>query len=137
MLEHGWAYGSQGTALAGKRFLSVVTAGGGAAAYQREGYNRFTVRELLAPLEQTARLCRMEFVPPYVIHGTHQMTDGDIAREVARYRELLSALHDDRVDFARASHHQTLNDALDRTHDGAHNGAHNGAHDAPSIEVIA
>lgn len=113
VLEHGWAYGSAGTALAGKRLLCLLTAGGGAAAYQREGYNRFTIRELLSPVEQTARLCRMEFLPPYVVHGTHRLTDADVAREAGRYRALLTALHDDRLDLAAAARHATLNDALD------------------------
>ena len=123
VLEHGWAYGSAGTALAGKRFLCVLTAGGGAAAYQREGYNRFTVRELLSPVEQTARLCRMEFVPPYVVHGTHQMTEADIARGAERYGGLGAALHDDRVDLAAAARHATLNDALAAAPAGAPHGA--------------
>jgi glutathione-regulated potassium-efflux system ancillary protein KefG len=100
VLEHGWAYGARGTALKGKRLLSLITAGGGASAYQHEGYNRFTIRELLAPLEQTARLCKMEYLPPYVIHGTHRLNEPDIEREAARYRRLLEHLRDDRIDFA-------------------------------------
>ena len=49
VLEHGWAYGSRGTALQGKSFLSVITTGGGQDAYHAEGHNRFSIRELLAP----------------------------------------------------------------------------------------
>ena len=33
VLEHGWAYGSQGHALRGKRLLSIISAGGRAEAY--------------------------------------------------------------------------------------------------------
>jgi glutathione-regulated potassium-efflux system ancillary protein KefG len=99
VLEHGWAYGSEGRMLAGKRVLCALTAGGGASAYTHEGYNRFTVRQLLAPLEQTAHLCRMAFLPPYVVHGTHRMTEPEIAREAERYGELLALLHDDAIDL--------------------------------------
>lgn len=113
VLEHGWAYGSRGVALAGKRFLNVVSLGGGAAAYSREGYNRFTVRELLAPVEQTARLCKMEYLAPYAVFGTHRMADDDIARAAARYRGLLDALHGDRVDYAAAREAALLNDVVD------------------------
>ena len=60
VLEHGWAYGSEGVALAGKRFFCVVTTGGAGEAYQTGGYNRFTIRELLSPIEQTAYLCGMK-----------------------------------------------------------------------------
>ena len=94
VLEHGWAYGSRGTALRGKRTLHIVSTGGSAAAYQSEGDNRFTVRELLAPWEQTARLCGMEFLPPFVIHGTHSLTAAGLESETDRYRRFLVGLHD-------------------------------------------
>jgi len=94
VLEHGWAYGSRGTALRGKRTLHVISTGGSAAAYQPQGDNRFTVRALLAPWEQTARLCGMEFLPPFVIHGTHGLTDPELESAADRYREFLVGLHD-------------------------------------------
>jgi glutathione-regulated potassium-efflux system ancillary protein KefG len=114
VLEHGWAYGSEGNALRGKRLLSVITAGGGASAYQHQGYNRFTIRELLAPIEQTAVLCKMEYLPPYIIHGTHRMAEPQIAREAARYRQLLAWLRDDRIDLAAARRHELMHDALEQ-----------------------
>ena len=83
MLEHGWAYGRSGNALRGKHAMHVITAGGREEAYQHEGYNRFTIRELLAPLEQTAVLCGMTWVPPYVVHGTHRLTEPQIEDEAA------------------------------------------------------
>ena len=92
VLEHGWAYGSEGKALVGKTFLSVISAGGGEQAYCSAGYNRFTVRELLAPLEQTAQLCGMRFLPPFIVFGTHQLDDAGITAEALRYRALLEAL---------------------------------------------
>lgn len=113
VLEHGWAYGSKGVALRGKRMLSLITAGGGASAYQHEGYNRFTIRELLAPIEQTAYLCNMAYLPPYVIHGTHRMTEPVIEQEARRYRKLLALLHDDAIDFDAIGRHDTLNGALE------------------------
>jgi glutathione-regulated potassium-efflux system ancillary protein KefG len=99
VLEHGWAYGSTGTALRGKRMSSVVTTGGAAAAYTPEGLNRFSVRELLAPIEQTARLCGMEYLPPYLIQGTHRMTQPDIDAAAGRFARAITALHDGRVDL--------------------------------------
>jgi glutathione-regulated potassium-efflux system ancillary protein KefG len=109
VLEHGWAYGSQGNALRGKRWLNLITAGGGAAAYRHEGYNRFTLRELLAPLEQTAYLCKMEFLPPYVIHGTHRLGEAEVEVEAGRYRQLLALLQADRLDLAAAAGQPYLN----------------------------
>jgi glutathione-regulated potassium-efflux system ancillary protein KefG len=114
VLEHGWAYGSQGTALKGKRLLCLLTTGGGASAYQHDGYNRYTMRELLAPIEQTARLCKMHFLPPYVIAGTHRLTDADIEREAGRYRRLLEQLRDEQIDVAAPGEHGLLSDLFER-----------------------
>lgn len=94
VLEYGWAYGWGGTALAGKRFLSAITAGGSEESYDEKGANRFEVRELLAPVEQTVRLCRMEFLAPFVVYGTHAMGDAAFARAAVAYREQLEALRD-------------------------------------------
>ncbi len=80
VLEHGWAYGEGGTALRGKRLLSAISAGGREESYRREGTNRFTVDELLAPIAQTAQLCGIEYLPPFVLYGTHSYADDEIAR---------------------------------------------------------
>jgi glutathione-regulated potassium-efflux system ancillary protein KefG len=89
VLEHGWAYGAKGTALRGKTWLCAVSTGGRAEAYQPEGHNRFTVRQLMAPLEQTARLCGMRFLEPWVVYGTHRLTEADIEEAARRYRAML------------------------------------------------
>lgn len=112
VLEHGWAYGSTGHALRGKQWLSVISTGGRAEAYRHAGYNRFTLRELLAPLEQTAYLCGMTFLPPLVYHGTHRMSDADIEQAASHYRAVLTALRDDTLDLAALPPDAMLNDAL-------------------------
>lgn len=113
VLTHGWAYGSQGKALSGKYWLHVLTAGGGAQAYTPGGYNGYTISEFMAPLEQTARLCRMIYLPPYVIHGTHRMHQPQIEIEAARYHQLLVLLHEDRIDLEAAGAHALLNPLVD------------------------
>jgi glutathione-regulated potassium-efflux system ancillary protein KefG len=97
VLEHGWAYGSRGKALRGKRAAWAVSTGGGAEAYEPEGYNRFTVRQLMAPLEQTVRLCGMTFLPPWVVYGTHTLDPAQISAAGDAYATFLGALLDDRV----------------------------------------
>ncbi|SFQ81146.1 glutathione-regulated potassium-efflux system oxidoreductase KefF [Hymenobacter arizonensis] len=92
VLEHGWAYGRTGNALAGKRMLSVITTGGQREAYQETGANRYTIQQLLVPFEQTARLCRMEYLPPFVVHGSLRITEAEIEAAGARYRALLTLL---------------------------------------------
>lgn len=113
VLQHGWAYGPGGKALSGKVTLNAISTGGPAAAYQRGGYNRFTVRELLAPWEQTANLCQMRFLAPYVVHAALRVVDDDdLADRREGYRQLIEALRDDRLDLERAERAQNLADEL-------------------------
>jgi glutathione-regulated potassium-efflux system ancillary protein KefG len=109
VLEHGWAYGSGGTALRGKIWLTAITTGGREAAYQHDGHNRLTIRELLAPLEQTARLCGMRFLPPFVVHGTHRLDAAGIELAAGEYRRAIEALRDGRLDLDAVEQHARLN----------------------------
>ncbi len=113
VLEHGWAYGSEGKLLHGKQALSVVTTGGREQAYAPEGLNRFTMRQFLAPLEQTFRLCGVEYLPPFVVHGTLGMIGEEIRSHAADYRRLLEAIREDQVDWETVPQHQRLNWSLD------------------------
>lgn len=109
VLDHGWAYGQGGTALRGKLMFNAVTTGGGDDAYRREGYNRFTMRELLSPLDQTAHLCGMTYLAPFVVHGALRIgSDGAAASYVSAYRRLLEAVRDDQIDLVRAAAGETL-----------------------------
>jgi glutathione-regulated potassium-efflux system ancillary protein KefG len=113
VLEHGWAYGHGGTQLRGKITLNAITTGGPAAAYRRGGYNRFTIRELLAPWDQTAHLCGMRFLAPFAVHAALRLSsDDDVAAARAAYRALLEALRDDRLDLDRAAAADNLASAL-------------------------
>lgn len=92
VLEHGWAYGSTGTALQGKVLQVAMTAGGREMAYGPEGFNRLTFRQFLAPVEATARLCRMEYREPWVIAGTHVISPAETADAAKRYAALVTSL---------------------------------------------
>ena len=114
VLEHGWAYGAGGTKLKGKITFNAVTTGGPATAYAKGGYNRFTVRELLAPWDQTAHLCGMRYLAPFAVHAALRIaSDDDVAQRREDYRRLIVALRDDRIDLDRASAGENLADELD------------------------
>jgi glutathione-regulated potassium-efflux system ancillary protein KefG len=90
VLEFGWAYGPGGNALEGKYFLQVVSSGGSRAVYSPEGRNRFTINTFLTPFNQTVRLCKAHYLPPFAVQGTHRLE----AVERQNYTEnLQSALH--------------------------------------------
>jgi glutathione-regulated potassium-efflux system ancillary protein KefG len=113
VLEHGWAYGREGKALQGKLLLSAISTGGEEEAYQKKGYNRFTMGELLAPIQQTAALCGMDYLPPFVAHGSLAMTAADINGHAADYHRVLLALRDDRLDLDQARKQPRINSDLD------------------------
>lgn len=104
VFEHGWAYGVGGDRLQDKRLMLAVTAGGPADAYSADGYQHFTLRTFLTPLEQTARLCLMTFTPPYVLYASLRAADdGRLQRHADGYRRLLEAVRDNRYDFHAAA----------------------------------
>lgn len=118
VLEHGFAYGHGGTALAGKSMLTVTTTGARAEAYAHGGKNRYTMRELLAPFDQSAHLCGMRYLAPLVVHAALVLDEpGQVAPHAMRYRKLLEALRDGRVDIDRAAAAQAFDESL--IHGGA------------------
>lgn len=89
VLTHGWAYGRGGTALKGKRLFCAVSSGGGQRAYSPEGFNRVPLDQYLLPIEATARLCGLDYLAPFVVHGTHRLDSGEIAAAADEYRRVL------------------------------------------------
>ena len=103
VLEHGFAYGSDGDRLAGKQMMLAVTAAGPEEAYAHEGFQNFPIRTFLTPLEQMARLCRMHFSAPYVLYSALKASSaGQLELHVDGYRNLLEAIRDDRYSFSEA-----------------------------------
>ena len=92
VFEHGWAYGKEGNTLKGKKMFNAISTGGRKDAYKGGGFNRFTIAQFLAPFDQTARLCSIEYYPPFVIHGTHRATNSDIEKAGESYKKLLEGL---------------------------------------------
>lgn len=112
VLEHGWAYGQKGKKLVGKKIMNVISTGGRQEAYAKGGFNRFTIREFLIPFEQTALLCNMTYLPPFVFYGTHLASEGDIANGTEMYHLLLKKLTEDAFPFEQVANVDTINDFL-------------------------
>ena len=109
VLEHGFAYGHQGDKLTGKCMVLAVTAAGNQEAYTQQGYQHYPIRTFLTPLEQTAKLCHMEFSAPYVLYGSLTADErGELQQHVDGYRKLLEAIRDDRYDFEAAVHGEVI-----------------------------
>ena len=113
VLEYGFAYGEDATALKDKLFLCALTAGGGEGAYRADGYNHYTIRELLRPLEQTAAICGMQFLAPFALFGSRTaVEDQRLDSHIDNWKRLLLAIRDDRLDLGIASQLHNLDDDL-------------------------
>ena len=98
VLENGWAYGPGGTKLAGRYLMSAISTGGSAEAYHHEGRNRFEMGELLSPFNQTAYLCSMAYLAPFVIHSGRRMAPAELSAAAESYRDLIVGLRDGTID---------------------------------------
>jgi len=111
VLEIGWAFGEGGTALSGKHLLQAVTCGGSAEIYCCGGRHLHSVREFLLPFEESARLCGMIYLAPFIVHGTGNLKSAaDVAPHAEAYAAVLEALRDGRLDLAKAAQLQWLNE---------------------------
>lgn len=112
VLEHGWAYGHKGNALKDKLFVCSLTTGGPKAGYQVGDFHNHTIQQLLAPLWQTAKLCKMKPLPPFVMHGTHSIEKEEIELHKQQLHQLLSEFITDRFQYEKALPLSYLNDYL-------------------------
>ncbi len=113
VLEAGWAYGTEGNALKGKTMIQFLTTGGGKNAYTQDGHNRYSVRDFLRPFEQTAMLCKMNYLPPFVIHGTHRLSRVEIHSYSESMKRLLSYLSDGDLTDEGLSSAEYINDLVE------------------------
>ncbi|WP_018344463.1 NAD(P)H-dependent oxidoreductase [Cytophaga aurantiaca] len=110
VLEFGWAYGPGGTALKDKIVFNVMTTGGANATYNAEGHNRFTIQEYLRPFEQTAYLCKMKYFPPFLVQGSHRLTDEELQRFSKQYVILLTKMSEGTFEESRMNEIRFLNE---------------------------
>ncbi len=115
VLEYGFAYGHDGAELHGKWFLCAFTAGGLESAYREQGYNHYSIRELLRPLEQTATLCGMQYLPPFGLFGARNaLEEGRVGGHVEAWRELLARLRAGDLEPSRAQDFEQIQHYLEQ-----------------------
>jgi glutathione-regulated potassium-efflux system ancillary protein KefG len=92
VLEYGFAYGPAGRKLDGKFLLAATTTGGSEQDYSASGGNRHSFRSFLLPLEQTASLCGMLYLPPFILHSANHIESESARGHILAYKRLLSAI---------------------------------------------
>jgi glutathione-regulated potassium-efflux system ancillary protein KefG len=94
VLTFGWAYGEKGNQLAGKAWVHAFSKGADDATYTREARNHFTLAELLRPFEQTAYLCKMRYLQPFVTDAVSVGGEAYLNNHAESYRAWLNAMTD-------------------------------------------
>lgn len=116
VLESGFAYGEGGDALRGKKMLNVITTGGSRDTYSKNGVHGYRVLEFLKVFERMAVFCGMDYLPPFVVHGTSGHRNDET---ISRYRELLGEtllrLGEDSIDYDALSKYEYINDHFSQT----------------------
>jgi len=110
VLEYNWAYGPNAFALREKTILNALTAGGSREVYCAEGRNHYTVSEFLRPFEQTARLCGMNYLPPFSVMGANKIKGDQIRQCQEEYINLLKWLSTSEADVIAKDSCQFIND---------------------------
>ncbi|AWB44878.1 general stress protein [Paenibacillus sp. CAA11] len=91
VLTYGWAYGSQGDNLHGKELLVALSAGSPIENYRPEGRNKFTIEELLRPLEATSNLIGIKLLPYFVQYNASMLTDDELDRSARDYANVVQS----------------------------------------------
>ncbi len=112
VLEYGWAYGKLGLALQDKIVFQAITTGGNQENYCAEGREKHTILELLEPFKQTAKVCKMDYLPPFVIHGTHKMNEEMYENSGFLYGKLLQHIENKELNVRQIQEFNYLNDWL-------------------------
>ena len=115
VLEHGWAYCKEGNALAWKQMFQAISAGGPQVAYTEDGFNQHTMHQFLAPFRQTAVLCKMQYLPPFVAHATHRTTSEEKDKLAQQYQQLMLSIVQQTSADALPPYIQYLNDIIPST----------------------
>ncbi|NOU86281.1 general stress protein [Paenibacillus sp. LMG 31460] len=85
VLLYGWAYGPDGTKTAGKEIGVAISTYGTEESYQATGFNRFTLQEILRPLEALAHFISASYLPHFSLNDTSNVTDERLAQSSIDY----------------------------------------------------
>lgn len=86
VFQYGFAYGTGGDKLRGKKFIHSFTTGAGADEYAGE-----LGQVLCAPIHATINYCGMEYVKAFPLYGQHALTNPNVVQEAKAHAEKLVA----------------------------------------------
>lgn len=69
VFSHGFAFGSTGTALHGKKIIFSFTIGASEDAYSKDGFQHYDINAFMPGFRNMASLCGLEFLDPIYSFG--------------------------------------------------------------------
>lgn len=110
VFTHSWAYGKEGNKLEGKFIFNALTTSGTRESYSWDEHNRFPISSYLIPYNQLAHVCRMHFLPPFVMHESGKADASASARHAKQFKLLLKLFSTERPDLEQIKDLEYLND---------------------------
>lgn len=90
VLTEGFAYGKNGSQLAGKEFGLVISTGVRAEEYQPGAGEGFTMAELTRPFQAMAMKCELIFLPTFLISRFDYMIETEQRKLLVDYLQYLT-----------------------------------------------
>lgn len=69
----------------------MITTGEPEGTFQADGYNLYSMEEILRPFELTAAMCRMHWLSPIIIYWARRRKPELLAIHANAYREWLKS----------------------------------------------
>lgn len=85
VLLYGWAFGPEGTKTVGKEIGVAISTYGTAESYQATGFNRFTLQEILRPIEALAHFISASYLPHFSLNDTSDVTEERLEKSSLDY----------------------------------------------------
>ena len=112
VFTHSWAYGKEGNKLEGKILFNALTTSGTRESYSWEEHNRFPLSSYLIPYNQLAHVCRMHYLPPFVLHQSGKADASTAAKHAKQFKNLLRLFSDGHPDLNQIKDLEYLNDLV-------------------------
>ncbi|CAM3024779.1 NAD(P)H-dependent oxidoreductase [Paenibacillus taichungensis] len=93
VFTYGWAYGSKGDKLQQRKVALGVSAGIKEEDYAQEAKYRYTVEQMLSPLETTFLYCGADYRSFFAFYGAeHEPAASDLEQNVQNYLRFMDNL---------------------------------------------
>ncbi len=110
VFTHGWAYGKGINKLKDKMIFNAITTSGTRESYSEYEHNRFPLSSYLVPINQLAFVCRMNYLPPFVMHESGKADASASSSHARHFKAMLQMFSKNEYDAKALKELEYLND---------------------------